>query len=291
MKFEKKLKAFSLIELSIVILIIGVLIAGVMKGKSLIRKSQLLSAQKLTQSSPVAGMKDLAFWYETSTSSSFSFDQSVDAGNISSWLDINPQAITKLNATQDTDNHKPNYYENVINGLPVVRFNGTSDQLDINGNFLLANQSDCTFFIVVKSAATVASNARVMSYTSLPIGARGYYVQTDSNTYGFQIGSDASGLAAIATPPSITKANIVTTYRLGNTLGASVNGKAFTTVINTQTPITNLTRITFGAFSGGSGGHWAGDLGEVIFFTRYLKASERKAIEDYLGQKWGISLG
>ncbi|MBU6338893.1 MAG: prepilin-type N-terminal cleavage/methylation domain-containing protein [Rickettsiales bacterium] len=52
-------KAFSLIELSIVILVIGILFAGVMQGRSLIQKSRLKTAQSLTKSSPVSGIYGL----------------------------------------------------------------------------------------------------------------------------------------------------------------------------------------------------------------------------------------
>jgi prepilin-type N-terminal cleavage/methylation domain-containing protein len=52
-------KAFSLIELSIVILIIGILIAGVTQGSRLVRESKITTAVTLTQSAPIASVKDL----------------------------------------------------------------------------------------------------------------------------------------------------------------------------------------------------------------------------------------
>ncbi len=67
----KSHKAFSLIELSIVILVIGILIAGVVQGTSMVKKSQLVIARNLTKNSPVSRIKDLAAWYETSLESSF----------------------------------------------------------------------------------------------------------------------------------------------------------------------------------------------------------------------------
>jgi len=50
---QKTKKAFSLIELSIVILIIGLLVAGVVKGQQLYQKTQLATAKKATEESPV----------------------------------------------------------------------------------------------------------------------------------------------------------------------------------------------------------------------------------------------
>ena len=57
-------KAFSLIELSIVILIIGILVAGVTSSSRLIRAMKLISAKQLTQSSPVLTIPDLLAWFE-----------------------------------------------------------------------------------------------------------------------------------------------------------------------------------------------------------------------------------
>ena len=65
------LKAFSLIEISMVILIIGILIAGVATANSLIAKSRISSAQTLTISSPINSIKDTALWLESSTDTSF----------------------------------------------------------------------------------------------------------------------------------------------------------------------------------------------------------------------------
>ena len=44
-QISKPSKAFSLIELSIVVLIIGILIAGVTQGSRLVRQSRLSTAQ------------------------------------------------------------------------------------------------------------------------------------------------------------------------------------------------------------------------------------------------------
>ena len=54
-------RAFSLIELSIVILIIGILVAGVVQSSRLVKKMRLQTAQNLTTISPIPSIKDLVF--------------------------------------------------------------------------------------------------------------------------------------------------------------------------------------------------------------------------------------
>lgn len=46
-------KAFSLVELSIVVLVIGILIAGITQATSMVRKYQLQTAKNITINSPV----------------------------------------------------------------------------------------------------------------------------------------------------------------------------------------------------------------------------------------------
>ena len=59
----KNHKAFSLIELSVVILIIGILVAGVTSSSRSVKRMKILTAQNLTTSAPVSSIKDLIFWY------------------------------------------------------------------------------------------------------------------------------------------------------------------------------------------------------------------------------------
>ncbi len=79
-------KAFSLIEVSIVLLIIGILVAGVTQGSRLVRASRLQTAQNLTINSPVAGIPNLSAWWETSLESSFLAAEAVDSTAISTLV-------------------------------------------------------------------------------------------------------------------------------------------------------------------------------------------------------------
>ena len=105
-------KAFSLIELSIVLLIIGLLVAGITQSSRLVQKFRIRTAQTLTESSPVNGIRNLVAWYETTSQASF--DSTIDNGvAVSSWYDISP-SVNKSNATQTTAANRPVYTENDI---------------------------------------------------------------------------------------------------------------------------------------------------------------------------------
>ena len=87
---SSRLKAFSLIELSIVILIIGILVAGVTSSSRLITRMKVITAQNLTRNSPVSSIKDLAMWYETSLDESFDNAEESEDSPITNWFDLNP---------------------------------------------------------------------------------------------------------------------------------------------------------------------------------------------------------
>ena len=111
----KNKKAFSLIELSIVILIIGIIVAGVTQSSRLVRQFKLSSARTLTQSSPVASIKDLGAWFETTSTDSIKDSEADDSAAlttpsyVTTWRDINPTSSIKRNATYVASSGASNY--------------------------------------------------------------------------------------------------------------------------------------------------------------------------------------
>ncbi|MFM7702015.1 MAG: type II secretion system protein, partial [Alphaproteobacteria bacterium] len=57
-------KAFSFIEIAVVILIVAVTLIGVMQGRELYLKMRLNSARTLTERSQVQNIENLALWLE-----------------------------------------------------------------------------------------------------------------------------------------------------------------------------------------------------------------------------------
>ena len=172
-------KAFSLIELSIVVLIIGIIIAGITKSSQVLDLYKLSSARTQTQSSPVNSIKNLLVWYEATSENSFieketddfasltAADITLGKGIISTWFDISSTAGAKDNLTQTTSTARPQYLSNCINDLPCVNFDGTDDILNFAGSKITdIENSNYTIFIINKKTSTDNSSELIIGTTS-----------------------------------------------------------------------------------------------------------------------------
>lgn len=118
-------KAFSLIELSIVILIIGILVSGVTQSSRLIRQFRLSSAQSLTDNSPVNSIPDLVAWYETTkeTSTFNGTNYQLDDGSAVTILkDIKQTSSVKYDLAANAGSN-PVYKEEGINKFILLPIN------------------------------------------------------------------------------------------------------------------------------------------------------------------------
>jgi prepilin-type N-terminal cleavage/methylation domain-containing protein len=285
-------KAFSLIELSIVLVIIGLLVAGITQGSRLVQKFRISTAQTLTQSSPVNGIKNLVAWYETTSQASF--DSAIDNGvAISTWYDISP-SVNKINATQTTAANRPIYTENDINSLPTLKFTRSQSQvMNLPDGTIPYNNSPYTIFIVAKAdqickGAMVTcgligsgtgndSQSNSFRYMQAGGGFANYWWNNDANMVG-------SSLFLNTTSPHVVafyynqKVRRIIFNGLEQTLSGATN------INNQATASSNRIGVTTGNEP------LDGSIAEIIIFNRALMAEEIDSIESYLGKKWGIKI-
>lgn len=284
-------KAFSLIELSIVILIIGILVAGVTQSSRLIKQFRLQTAQNLTTSSPVVSIQNLVAWYETSLEKSFISSETVDGGNLTTWYDINPQATSKSHSTQSTTSDQPKYTENVFNGgaIPAVRFDGSADFMSFDGTMVV--NTDYTIFVVEQRTSNKDYNYFMGGNSEnddedLHIGYRSN-TQVRHDHYGSAMNYDLAGYSS-PTPRTHTfwfsKTSGKKYFMNGGTTPEISN--ALQTSALTTYPGSKIGRYTATATTR----YYQGDMAEIIVFNRALKNEERQSIETYLGKKYGITI-
>ena len=260
-------------------------------------QAKLKTARNQTSSSPVAGIKDLAFWLEATGENSFDSGDQEDGSLITNWYDIGPQSPNKNNFS-NSGNARPSYTSNCINGLPCVKFNG-SNYLGIT-NVTPETTSQVTVFIVVMFDTISTVNASSLLMTNGAWIANGsMHIQAGGSSpakLSFGIVSRTPNDIWGVTNTNYTTARpyIINAVDNSATVTAYVNG--VNDMSSTQTITTAGTARIYDNKIGGyydgtsmTARYLYGRIGELIVFSRGLKSEERKAVTLYLGKKWGIT--
>lgn len=295
----KKNSAFSLIEISIVILVIGILIAGITQSTRLVKESGLMSARSLTQSSPVAGIKDLMSWHETSLKTSFDSDAQIDGSTIATWYDNGKQSTTQNSAIQGTISLRPLFKEYIFDGaIPAVRFDGLDDYLYISREI----SEDFTIIAVFKTTGgstltgtnwyngagifdaevggaakdfglTIQKSGRILAGTGGP------------DTTIYDDGSYNDGRAHMVFFTRTQSSGAIKLYADGGKTALASSSSA------TTSPLISPARITFGSLQTLVAGRYLdGDVAEIIIYSRALTTEERESIATYLSRKYKIKI-
>lgn len=278
-------KAFSLIEISLVIIIIAILIAGSLNGIEMVKKAKLATAQSLTEQSVVGQIKDLTVWYETSLQSSF-IDSERDNGlKISTWKDINPNTLIPNNATQSSSANQPTFFDNRFNdAIPGLYFDG-NDFLNFIGTELV--KSAYSVFIVEKRMSggalltmigglTTAVNSNlILAYRNSTAITQAHY----GNDIDFAVPAYSSPIVRMHS------------FLFNGTYGKKywLNGG----VTPDRTDATQTASLI--AYNNAYLGryidyYYFGDIAEIIIFKRSLTSQERMSIEAYLSKKYNIAI-
>lgn len=281
-------KAFSLIELSIVVLIIGILIAGVTQGSRLINKARLNTARNKTQNSDVASIRGLSLWLEPTSIKSFDDIETEESSPITTWYDINPQNPNGANATQSTVDSKPTYVLDSETSLPVVNFDGTDDYFTLPDGtipygdskytvFLLINCSSCTTGEII-SSGSIASADQANSFRY----ANGGFSQSWSSN-DLDIDSSATQDTWQLVMFTYDRTNRVT-YLVNNNFWITIGGDGSTDRASLRTNNGIGARLTTTPIAQ----YLNANIAEIIIFDRTLKDEETQSIIDYLSDKWSL---
>lgn len=284
-----KRKAFTLVELAIVVVVIMVLVVGVLKGASLTQTSRILGARSFTASSVVPKTDGLVVWYETSTKDSFKGDQAYDGGQIDAWYDISPESIvrnssltegSKVNKLSRTASSDVTYVEDGINSVPSVNFSGSSSIT--LPSFYQGSLSLSTVFVVFRPTAYLSGHITLFdSYSS----GSTYSIGVTSST----VTINAGATAVLSGSTSINLGNdyIVAAVFTGSSSSALYLNDPGTAIISGDAGSNSLTGLTIASNKAG-GEQFPGMVSEVIVYNRILKLQERRDIFRYLASKYKI---
>ena len=298
----KNNKAFSMIELSVIVIVIGILLAGIIKGNNLYTKSKLRIAQRLTTDSPIAAMPGLLLWYETTLNKSFAASERRNNASISTWNDIKDVTMhgSANNATHDAVNgEQPLFIDNAFGtGIAGVRFDGTDDYLEFTETNVVNN---FIIFMVIKSSQAHIINSQVLSgdngtsgeyFLLFPLqkgSDRGFGISAGTNGFSsYEHGDNAIYSPLVYNDSSVGSDAVIIAFSLKDKQhNLYYNG------VHTQGLTSTVNNVYLSASLGGANHiskDWQGDIAEVIAFNRPLKSKERKVVERYLSQKYGIAV-
>ena len=284
-------KAFSLIELSIVILIIGILVAGVTSSSRLIKRMKVITAQNLTRNSPISSIKDLSIWLESSLDESFDNAEESDGANITNWYDINPQSSYKFTLNQPTLANKPVFAEAGINGIPSVKFDGNSSDFMFLQNYNLSSNK-LTFFIVtnriVGNTGTAIINSIDPTYVNDWADPGSIQLWEVSGQFKAWKGGGSFPLSFFTHPGNGVPYISTTTFDGANNI-VYLNGTASPAVAYTGYHLLKDLYIAC-RYLGSPGIFYSGFISEIIIFSRVLNTEERKSVEAYLSKKYNIKV-
>jgi len=301
----KKRWAFSLIEVSIVILIIGIVLAGIAQGSRLVREMRIQSAASLTKSSGIDGIKGLAIWLETTSSSSItSSTRGLNPDNndkVAGWNDINSQKSGKINVTQTSDSLRPTYIVDGIGNLPSIKFNGSTYLTSLasaGGSVPLEANSDNFTYVAVWSSSSIGSTQVIFEQnsTTLTSGKRASILLIANNTYGFS-GENNDAFGASYKSPS-SHISLMTVGQDNGINSANLTVKVYansTTASYTKTTLSaSLQNVGLDGFYIGTKANnlerFKGMISEIIIFDRVLMKEEISEVMNYLSKKYRIKL-
>lgn len=211
----------------------------------------------------------------------------VTGTEVTSWSD---QSGNGNSATQTSSSNRPIIVNNSMNGEPVIRFNGSSDFLELpSANDLKIRNSDYEVFIVYRSQNThsniefiLASNElahyELHTNSSFPAGLR-YIPNFTGNNY-IDLGS--TGQYTNQQPYLINLEATSTSGRLAVNNEDSISSSA-------NAHSTSTANLLLGK-RGDSSFHLNGDIAEVIIYNRVLSVADRQSVENYLSNKYNIDV-
>lgn len=205
----------------------------------------------------------------------------VDGDPVGTWADSSGNG---RDATQATAGSKPTYKTAIQNGLPVVRFDGTSDFLTSSAS---ASASGQTVIAVVNASAYANNAIRAAAGGTNGNGGLECRLEADGSA-----GMVQQNTAAIATSTNVLPTTgawhiVVYTMTSGTSYAFRIDGIP---AGSGTTALTISASLTTSIGRNPAGTEWFhGDMAEVASWDRVLTGTEINDIESKLRAKWGTA--
>ena len=242
-----------------------------------------------------ANMPELVLWLDADDGRHIYTNSDCQTGALPSNSDtVGCWADKSGNGNNATATSKPTYITNAANGKPVLSFNsGSSNYMTIAADNSL-NFSDYSYDIITIMKRDTSNTGHVFEHrqTSAPNPQYNLTINTTGGQLRHYM-SQKTNPDALLTTTGLTNTTdfyIVNIHRTPTEVTYYVNGESDgSQSISSGSYAWAATPVNIGA-SRSDHAFFSGDLGEVIFFSRAIQTRERKGLERYLSDKWGITL-
>lgn len=201
-----------------------------------------------------------------------------DADPIGGWVD---QSGNSRNWTQGTSGARPTYKTSIVNGQPVVRFDGTDDFF---GGPNLSGLTAAEVFVVVKCNAD-------------PSSANGLWLlgsDASQNThFPFSDGTLYDTCMTTARKNTGNPTPSLASFRLYNVVSTSSEWTSFIDGTQFYTTGTNTVGGNSATRLGrplDTGSYFGGDIAELIIYSAKLSAGDKTDVEAYIASRYGLTI-
>ena len=249
--------------------------------------------------SPVASPTATATATNTPTPTPSAFDPTTIAG-LKLWLKADALALSDgaavaswpdssgngNDAAQSVAGERPLFKTNIINGKPVLRFDGVDDFL--NANMLGAVTTTASIFIVQLKRNIASSAVTLQSWPAGSANVFDLYLPFSDGNFYFDLGdSTATGRISGAWGGDLTHFFVWSFVAGGGNMAAYRNG---TTVLSSGGHTNSFTPagLTFNINGSGPGSSQDADIAEILIYNTALSDTDRQNVESFLRTKYGL---
>jgi hypothetical protein len=201
-----------------------------------------------------------------------------DGDAITTWTDLSGNSNSP---TQATAGKKPLYKTNIVNGKPVLRFDGSDDYLT---KAFTLNQG-FTVIMVYKQVALGASGSHDIIFDGGSAAAALLGVNNAPHTNMYAGAVLQSGASPTFAPANGAFAVVTAVFNGGSSALYENGTQKFTGNAGSQ----NAGGFTLAALGDGSRTTQL-DVAEVLIYSSALSASERQQVETYLADRYGLTI-
>lgn len=193
--------------------------------------------------------------------------------------------------TQSTSGSKPIFKTSILNGHAVLRFDGSDDYLTLASD-ILSGLSEGEVFIVVKIDSDPGASGVDGLWKMDGDGTNACHYSFNGNGELYEAwGSTARKSTGVNPTPALTSFRLYNVSSKASEFKIRLDGtEIYTTATNTFSSMTGSHRNLGRSIGLFGNAYLDGDIAAIVIVDAVLDSTDRDAIEDQLGDTYGLTI-